>query len=1672
MKNNKKLMTLALGIMVSSTILGVNNKFHSDIMASAEENNNILSVENYTESDKLLQEDGVLSSKNIQVFATEIKAADTTYDCSEITQVIPKQYMESTEENATYHYNGKEYGFYMVKENEYFDLLLIDFIYEFDDVNHSDLEYKIRIEPILQQSFIRESSADGGYTFKKADEERYTYYVANPRFLSVLENENALNYGDEGYDKKKDTGLIIQQSRTNYGQISYKTEEDLLEYTDNFIGEKGLDIFVDIANKFTGNVAGIIKDMYDYASGFEEECKEITVQANNEANIFSEQSRQAQYDDPDLDGYSRVAGFNPKSELILSDAGDSYAEFITMLNDTNSRSRLTHICDFDIVRRKGGWSSMQYVTGTKEDGSFSFNKERVLFDNRSITELDNQKNTQETRAYFLSNGNHIYKYMPLFTSTYVISTSQTLDSIIVKENGTVKDCVQKINDQTFEISMIKGHTYEITLYRAEPAFFDITFSVKMEEITAFGDQIIQTLEVNGILVFKYRPDFDGAIDITYDKYKYTAYVYKNDNVTSESLYDTENGKNFLVKKDNVYYIQIINQTAGQLSSSTLTFNKVAEVFYNNTSESYMINNQRTVLFNAPVEGYYNVSVASDFTHSADVEKDNGKYYFPQGEHYITISGLGTTNINVSFATQSIQMSAGTISVVGNAKYVFLEFSPVMNGRYILNLPQNVQVADLFCEDTVVEITEGQTTFDLLKDKKYYFAIYTEQTTLPALFAVDVDISTIDEEFSIGENITSVVLQEEFSSSGEVYFKVSVTENNYYSIVGADAYTIYNVQLLEIANDSVLAVGIYYIKVSAAIGTQISMHADGALMQINATVVINHTQIFKYNDLTVGNEYFIKIDTINNSTLNIAVEVKDASGQLITIVENSEITGMYSFIATNDSVFVKVALSNINGQAAIYKLSDNNTSSIIQNISCWNIYEFNNGINGVYVSIPEGEYTLRFNKLIGTNVFVYKYVAGEFMLVEDVSSSESLTHYDYTVSNESKTVYMIQSDVETINLFLTAAEGSVSYIILPEASIPYSVIDEVVYLMDGLKYRFVVYAKNNADNSLTLLEMLTDSIRVKDISDGSNVLTADEDGYDITLYDSIYVEFDFWNLDDASATLYKMQPSIAMGFNVNGTEFLLSLQGTSFNSEYYEFDSITVQIGGTNYAGIWFEEDFSVTTETGMVDLSEYMLSQYLECSITYSYKYGEKQYTIQKNIVSPIQQRLLSNTTETFQQEFIYIDATGLGAYISYNKTIYIPASVQMVSFVGESTTLVEALSIIIEERSSSLLINFYNFVYTFKTSEGIYYNKNQNIYLNITGVCSITPSESTIDGYAGISVPYLYIEGSGSLTVVGMDKGQHLYNADGLKGSAGINSSMISIRVTDLIVTGGAGEKGGEAEGYAYAESLDGAHGNFGGEGGVAIYTYRLMGYSSCKTLTLTGGRGGDGSDGVDGGDSSTTHIGGGIGGYGGNGGSGGAAYNIIDGNNAMSIASVTQTIFAQGRQGNGGNGGNGGDGGRGATKGGKGGNGGDGYIGGIGGNGGNGGMGTTDSGSNTSATNGGDGGNGGLGGRNADGTYTRPGNGGDGGNGGLPGAVGHGKNGGRGGDGYIGGKGGNGSNSQAWFTHGGNGGRGGDGYGGAAGAGGSRGSGGKMGSSGSSGASGTLYSDWNDYPHVNYTD
>lgn len=405
-------------------------------------------AEQYTNSDYLLFDNGTESLvRTIRSFSSDVKAASVDTSFPELAQVIPRQYLESAQQNAVFQYNGKEYGFYVVKEDNHFDVLLIDFVYEFEDSDeHSDIEYKIRIKPLLQQTFLRIED-NGTYEWVKSVFNNYTYYVANPRFMATVQNENALNYGDSGYSKENDDGTIILQFRTNYGKVRYATEEDFWAIIEEFNANQMLDSFIDILDSFTYNLAGTVRDYVELGLDIYETGKETTVLTDNENNIFTQYSKEAQKENPQIEGYSRKAGFMPKEEMILSADDDSYAEFIVVLNDSNYKTRLTQYCEFDIVKRLTNYSSMEYVAGNWYDEnaqSLQFSNQRILFEDQEpkFEVTEEYVEGDNVPVYLLPNGKQTIAFKPDYSAYYKfdLEDSTGLNLSVIDSNGNaVKD---------------------------------------------------------------------------------------------------------------------------------------------------------------------------------------------------------------------------------------------------------------------------------------------------------------------------------------------------------------------------------------------------------------------------------------------------------------------------------------------------------------------------------------------------------------------------------------------------------------------------------------------------------------------------------------------------------------------------------------------------------------------------------------------------------------------------------------------------------------------------------------------------------------------------------------------------------------------------------------------------------------------------------------------------------------------------------------------------------------------------------------------------------------------------------------------------------------------------------------------------------------------------------
>ena len=132
MTKTKKIVLSLLIAMVMLLSAFALMGFTTNVSAYAD-SKTYFSNEEYTESDRLLNSDGSTSVKTIGTFSNEVKSASIGTSFPELSQVIPLNYLESSKDEDVFQYNGKEYGFYVSKDGDYFDVLLIDFIYEFEN---------------------------------------------------------------------------------------------------------------------------------------------------------------------------------------------------------------------------------------------------------------------------------------------------------------------------------------------------------------------------------------------------------------------------------------------------------------------------------------------------------------------------------------------------------------------------------------------------------------------------------------------------------------------------------------------------------------------------------------------------------------------------------------------------------------------------------------------------------------------------------------------------------------------------------------------------------------------------------------------------------------------------------------------------------------------------------------------------------------------------------------------------------------------------------------------------------------------------------------------------------------------------------------------------------------------------------------------------------------------------------------------------------------------------------------------------------------------------------------------------------------------------------------------------------------------------------------------------
>ena len=579
-------------------------------------------AEQYTDSDKLLKRDGTESEKTIQDFAEDIKNSKAGTQVSELSEVVPHVYLNTSDENHVFQYYGNEYGFCMEKNDDVFSLLLVDFEYD-GDRGRTTLPPMpaIKINSILQREFKR-SGKFGNYTFKlEPKRSDYNLFVANPRFLTIMFNENMLNFGDLGYSKLKDEGDIFVQGLISYGNTVQRTESGKLREKKSFLGEATYGNLNERSNNISEcpsnnyNVLQLMKDFGKNREDYNLPYDQI-ISSGGDYTITSLPAPSAQKENSKIDTYFRVLGFCPKEEIFLTGERPwALSEFLNSGSGSVHAKRFVRVCEFDIVRQKK--NSFQYLAGNWEKHnapSVSFRLEQTveaLQEGKSVLSQEDFAGNW-IPVYVLPGGEHEFRFKPKYSGKYVFEMPDYADLYV---DGNKADRIR---------SECKVYLSENTEYR-----LTVRGELNIEKINSYmkcriAELSEQTVNVKGNSnhILQYKPTDRGCQKLMVDQTNCKIQVLDEDFQIIQSSDSNTVFANFNPDKNYYFVISNLLHSAAECTVQIQAPNSVAlgDIFYlwpdnqtvsfTNTSLSDNYYKMSVPIVNVAVQNEYGNNIAN------------------------------------------------------------------------------------------------------------------------------------------------------------------------------------------------------------------------------------------------------------------------------------------------------------------------------------------------------------------------------------------------------------------------------------------------------------------------------------------------------------------------------------------------------------------------------------------------------------------------------------------------------------------------------------------------------------------------------------------------------------------------------------------------------------------------------------------------------------------------------------------------------------------------------------------------------------------------------------------------------------------------------------------------------------------------------------------------------
>lgn len=534
----KKKIFYLFFILISCLIL-----FKFDVPVKAESIEEESNDEYYTKSDELVVEKNGI--KSIFNFADYVNSCEDGEIIKALDYVIPQEHIHNQSDNYTFKYFGKEYGYYGVIDGMYLDLLLINFTLQ---SYKTDNQYLLQVEPILQKSFYKVYTYGNYFDWKVIqNDNRDKFYISNPRFMMYIENINDYNTYNSNYKVEMDNGSAIVQNRLNYGEISYKTEKDLLESVGSFLLEKNICKLINALPG--GEYLDDFLESVKFLSETIEAGTEETIMCDNEKNIYNYPSRSKQIEL--YNNFIRCITAVPKSEIVLNSNVDSYANCIIMVDEIAEPTRISGLCEFDIIKRKGMYQSFEYVEEKCNYSSYLDSGSKEIKIN----------NDGDFEYYLINNSSMTFLFKPLYSGYYNFASNCD-----IKVNGNTNYSNYFLSNTNYLISLSSKENcfgiFKVRLYDFE----NTTLDSSIEDIT-----------------YKYVPIKTDYYIVSSSNAKIYIYSYNN------NLIAEENSKSTIILKENeTYYLKFEVKQKGISTKINLKQNDLQEL-KENINENFVLN---------------------------------------------------------------------------------------------------------------------------------------------------------------------------------------------------------------------------------------------------------------------------------------------------------------------------------------------------------------------------------------------------------------------------------------------------------------------------------------------------------------------------------------------------------------------------------------------------------------------------------------------------------------------------------------------------------------------------------------------------------------------------------------------------------------------------------------------------------------------------------------------------------------------------------------------------------------------------------------------------------------------------------------------------------------------------------------------------------------------------